>query len=163
SSPSGTGNSTASYRRVLPDAIECVAFSDKTSAAQKFLNMLLGMAPGRKATNRGTSSISAKFYCSVRRSYLQDAALQGDCHGVRAVVSPQLREDTPHVRFNRIFGNRQLVGDDFVGVASRHLPQDVYLTLRQLVVAHVLRQLRRHLRRDALLAFVNLADDLDHL
>ena len=28
-------------RRVLPDAIECVAFSDKTSAAQKFLNMLL--------------------------------------------------------------------------------------------------------------------------
>ena len=54
---------------------------------------------------------------------LNNPPLQSDCHGVSAVISPELPEDTSNVALHSLFGEREPRRNLFVRIAACHQPQ----------------------------------------
>ena len=68
-----------------------------------------------------------------------DPTFERDRHRVRAVVGGQLGQHVFHVRLDRLFGDRQVLGDAAVGVAAGGVVQHFHLARAQRPLAHVLR------------------------
>jgi len=75
-----------------------------------------------------------------------DAALQADHGGVSAVVGAQFGEDILDSAFDGLFGNRELIGNLFVGIPGGDQTQDRDFRRSQGVIDGVLGELERDLR-----------------
>jgi len=92
---------------------------------------------------------------------LDYAALQGDGHRVSAIVRAELRKNTPHVAFDGFLGNGEVIGDDFIGVAGSHQPQNLDLSFGQCVIRLMFRHLNGDLGGNSFSAGVNTSNGLD--
>ncbi|MGB7728374.1 MAG: hypothetical protein WBL50_10100 [Candidatus Acidiferrum sp.] len=64
-------------------------------------------------------------------SNFDNAPPQGDCHSMGAIVCAEFRQNAPHMGFDGLFRDGEMVGNHFVGIAGGHLSQNLDLTLRQ--------------------------------
>jgi|SRR5712671_2753719 len=75
-----------------------------------------------------------------------------------AIVSAKLGEYVGNVALDRRFPDRELIGNQFVGVSGGNQPQHIEFARRQLVIGRMLRQLSRDVRRNSLLSGMDSTD-----
>src|SRR5580692_2690154 len=96
----------------------------------------------------------------VSESELNDAAADGDRDRLRAVAGAELFHDVFDVNLNGFLGNEEPFRNVAIPVSSGDLLKDLNFPARQTLVAHMLGKLSRDVRRNALLACVDLPDRL---
>lgn len=94
---------------------------------------------------------------------LDDSAPQRDRDGLRAIACSELVHDVPDVNLHRFFRDEEAFGDIPVSISPGDLAENLRLPIGQVLVGDVLRQARRHLRRNAFRSRVNLAYHSDQL
>ena len=94
---------------------------------------------------------------------LDDSSLHADRCGLRSIVSTQLGKDGFNSTLDGFFGDRELVGDLLISIASRDQAKNVDFCRRQCIVRRVLSQLVRGFGRERLPAGMNDSDCLYEL
>lgn len=92
---------------------------------------------------------------------IDDAALQANGDGMSAVVGAEFREDILDVAFDRLFGDAQLIGDDFVCVPGSDQAQDLDFAGGQGVVGKMVSELGGNIGWDTLLSSVDGANCIE--
>ncbi len=98
------------------------------------------------------------FARGVRFLQFDDSATEANRDSLCAITRPQLLHDVLDVNLYSFLCDEELFRDVSIPVSPRNLTEDFYLTRRQVFVAHMLRELRRQLRGDALLPRVDLSN-----
>ena len=95
-------------------------------------------------------------------SKVNESAARRDRHGVCPVARSQLLHDVFEVNLDRFFGDKESPSDIPIPISTRDVAQNVDLAIRERFVADMLGDLRSNLRRDALVAGMDLANHLNH-
>src|SRR5258707_7732856 len=90
-----------------------------------------------KTTRRPAKASKGAGYAPFSGLQLDDAPLEADHRGVRAVLRAELREDVAHLALDRFLGERELRGDFLVGVALRDEAQHAQLGRGQMLVGRI--------------------------
>src|SRR5271165_6024987 len=91
---------------------------------------------------------------------LDNSSLYADRCGVGSIVSTQLGKDGFNSTLDSFFGDRELVGDLLISIASCDQAKNIDFCRRQCIVRRVLSQLVRGFGRERLPAGVNGSDCL---
>jgi hypothetical protein len=86
-----------------------------------------------------------------------------DRDGLSTVLGSQLVHNVLDVNLDGLLGDKEPFANVAVAISAGDVPEDVDLARGESVIAHVLGELRRHLRRNALLSRVHLANHLHQL
>src|SRR5262249_18702433 len=84
-------------------------------------------------------------------------------HRLRAITGAQLLHNMLDVHLDGLFGDEESFGDVAIAIAVGDMLENLDLTLGQGIIAEVLGEMGGNLRRNPLLAFMNLADYFDQL
>ena len=91
----------------------------------------------------------AFFNALSSESEFDDPAFEPDHRGVGAIVGAQLGKDAPDLTLDGVFGDRELRGNLFIGIALGDQAQDAHFRRRQGLIGGMLGELERDLRGKA--------------
>src|SRR5216683_1099618 len=103
------------------------------------------------------------FACRIDFLELDDSAMHGNRDCLCTVAGAEFFHDVLDVDLDGFFGDKKLVGNISIAVATCNMIEDFYFARGQVFVTHVLRELRRQLRRNTLLPSMDLANHFHQL
>src|SRR5262245_42943315 len=106
----------------------------KTGAAREPPEQRIGEADTQR---KGRKSRSLPYF--RRAVQVDDSSPETDRNRMRTIVSTQLGKYVRDVTFDSRFAEREVVGDQFVGIAGRNQSQDINFALREIILGKVLR------------------------